>query len=402
MRGTEVVIGDVDDVAGCPACGAPAAEPFHLGEPVPVNSCLLLRDRAAAVEFPQGELALALCPACGLIWNSRFDPALTTYSQDYEETQGFSPTFQAFIRELAADWTQRYALGGGTVIEIGCGKGEFLVELARAGIGTGIGVDPGVQPSRIPDGLPLTWVQGLFPQDWPELRADAIVCRHTLEHIAGVREFLTSIREAIIEPDRTVLLFEVPDVRRVLDEVAFWDVYYEHSSYFSAGSLGRLFRAAGFEVLRIERAYSDQTVVVEARPAIGGLAGALPIEEDPAELAGAAARFARGHRAMVERWRDRIQTVAGSGGRTVLWGGGSKAVAFLAALGSGATLVDAVVDINPFKQNQYLAGSGHRVLAPKDLLTAEPSLVIVMNGAYRSEIGHELADLGLAPQLETL
>jgi SAM-dependent methyltransferase len=386
----------------CPACGAAAPEPFHVGEPVPVNSCLLLGDQAAAVDFPKGDLALALCPVCGLIWNCRYDPTLTTYSQDYEETQGFSPTFQAFIRDLATDWVERHALTGRTVVEIGCGKGEFLVEMARAGIGAGIGVDPGVQPARITEDVPVTWIQGLFPQDLPELDADAVICRHTLEHIAPVREFLASIRSAITDVERTVLLFEVPDVQRVLDEVAFWDVYYEHSSYFSAGSVGRLFRAAGFDVLSITRAYSDQTLLVEARPAVDGAAAELPIEEDPAALVEAAARFARGHRTMVEHWRDRIRTVHADGGRTVIWGGGSKGVAFLAALGADAALVDGVVDINPFKQNQYMAGTGHRVLAPKDLADAEPALVIVMNGAYRTEIVNELTDLGLAPTVEAL
>lgn len=367
-----------------------------------MNSCLLLADRDAARNFPKGELALALCPNCGLIWNCRYDPALTTYSQDYEETQGFSPTFQAFIKELAADWTDRYSLGGGSVIEIGCGKGEFLVEMARAGIGAGTGVDPGVQPSRITDDVPITWIQGLFPQDLPELDADAVICRHTLEHIAPVREFLTSIRAAITDPERTILLFEIPDVQRVLDEVAFWDIYYEHSSYFSAGSAGRLFRAAGFDVLRIERAYSDQTLLVEARVRVGGAESAFPIEEEPAELAAAAARFAADHQRMTRYWRDRIRAAKASGGRTIIWGGGSKGVAFLAALGSDSELVDGVVDINPFKQNQFMAGTGHRVLSPKSLVDLGPTLVIIMNDAYRSEIGQELAELGLAPIVESL
>lgn len=386
----------------CPACGGPAPAPFHVGEPVPVNSCLLLADRDAARNFPKGELALALCPACGLIWNCRYDSTLTTYSQDYEETQGFSPTFQAFIKELAADWTDRYSLRGRSVIEIGCGKGEFLVEMARAGIGSGVGVDPGVQPSRITDDVPITWIQGLFPHDLPDLDADAVVCRHTLEHIAPVREFLTSIRTAITKPERTVLLFEVPDVQRVLNEVAFWDVYYEHSSYFSAGSVGRLFRASGFEVLRIERAYSDQTLLVEARVGADGAASASPIEEDPAELAAAAARFASDHQRMTTYWRNRIRTAKATGGRTVIWGGGSKGVAFLAALGPDSDLVDGVVDINPFKQNQYMAGTGHRVLAPKSLVDLEPTLVIIMNEAYRTEIGQELTSLGLTPTVEAL
>ena len=386
----------------CPACGTAGPVPFHVGEDVPVNSCLLLADRDAAVTFPKGGLSLALCPECGLIWNCRFDPTRTTYSQDYEETQAFSPTFRAFIQRLAADWTERYSLSGGTVVEIGCGKGEFLVEMTRAGIAAGVGVDPGVQPARIADGVPVTWIQGIFPHDLPRLSADAVVCRHTLEHIAPVREFLTSIREAITDPDRTVVLFEVPDVQRVLDEVAFWDVYYEHSSYFSAGSVGRLFRATGFEVLRIERAYSDQTLLVEARVGHSGTAPALPIEEDPADLAAAAAQFATGYQRMVTHWRDRIRTVSATGGATVIWGGGSKGVAFLAALGPDSALVDGVVDINPFKQNQYMAGTGHQVLAPKDLIDLEPALVIVMNAAYRDEIGQELAGLGLAPIVEAL
>ena len=62
------------------------------------------------------------------------------------------------------------------------------------------------------------------------------------------------------------MLFELPDVRRVLDEVAFWDVYYEHCSYFSAGSLARLFRATGFEVLDLALDYDDQYLLLEARP----------------------------------------------------------------------------------------------------------------------------------------
>src|SRR5699024_12370089 len=112
-------------------CVTSGPVPFHVGEDVPVNSCLLLAYRDAAVTFPKGGLALALCPECGLIWNCRFDPTRTTYSQDYEETQAFSPTFQAFIQRLAADWPERCALRRRAVGEIGGAPGDVLAARAR-------------------------------------------------------------------------------------------------------------------------------------------------------------------------------------------------------------------------------------------------------------------------------
>ena len=65
------------------------------------------------------------------------------------------------------------------------------------------------------------------------------------------------------------LFFELPDTERVLDECAFWDIYYEHCSYFTPGSLERLFRRSGFEVTRQWKAFDDQYLMLEARPGAG-------------------------------------------------------------------------------------------------------------------------------------
>ena len=70
-----------------------------------------------------------------------------------------------------------------------------------------------------------------------------MLCRHTLEHIAPTGRFLRTIRNVIGDRSDTVVLFELPDAVRILREGAFWDINYEHCSYFSPGSLSRLFRA---------------------------------------------------------------------------------------------------------------------------------------------------------------
>lgn len=383
--------------ARCPACAASDLRGFHTAAGVPTNSCLLLGDASEARAFPTGRLDLAYCAACGFITNRAFDTRLAEYSGRYEETQGFSPRFVDFGRDLAKSWIERYDLHGRHVLEVGCGKGEFLVWLVEAGAGSGTGVDPGVHPERLEGAAAdqIEWVADFYDERWAGFEADALVCRHTLEHIYPVGDWLRMIRDNLGERSDTVVLFELPDVTRVLEEVAFWDVYYEHCAYFSAGSLARLFRRCGFEVLDVSLAFDDQYLLLEARPASrSASAEPLPIEDDLDRLALGVTTFQEGVTATLTRWRRELRAVASGGGRVVLWGGGSKAVAFLTGLDVGGDVAGAV-DINPHKQGRFIAGSGHQVLAPGELRGLRPELVVAMNPVYLDEIRRSLDNLGL-------
>ncbi|HEV8098893.1 MAG TPA: class I SAM-dependent methyltransferase, partial [Gaiellaceae bacterium] len=337
------------------------------------------------LSFPTGELRLALCPACGFVTNTAFDPLLQDYSLDYEETQAFSPHFVEFLEELARDWVERYDLRGKRVLEIGSGKGEFLLLLHELGVADAIGVDPGFVPGRVEERPGLRFLRELYSERHAGLEPDAIVCRHTLEHIQPVGDFVRGLRASL-------LLFELPDVLRVLREGAFWDLYYEHASYFSPGSLARLFRSAGHEVLELELTYDDQYILIEARPGEGGR---LPLEEPPGVVAQAVAEFRRVHGETESRWRERLAAAE----RPVIWGAGSKGVAFLTTLGAG---IELAVDVNPFKQERFLAGSGVQVVAPEALREYRPDLVVAMNPVYLGEIGSTLSGLGVETHLEAV
>jgi SAM-dependent methyltransferase len=228
---------------------------FYQVRDIPVHSVLLMRSQEQALNYPRRDLQLGFCPSCGFISNVLFDPSVHEYSTSYEETQGFSPTFNAFARQLAQRWVEEYELRGKTVLEIGCGKGEFLALLVELGVGKGIGIDPAFVPERLRTraGGRLEFVQDFYGEKYAHLQADAICCRHTLEHIAPTGEFMETIRRTVGSRQDTLLLFEVPDMSRILNEVAFWDIYYEHCSYFTTGAIARLFGHAGFKVLELAR-----------------------------------------------------------------------------------------------------------------------------------------------------
>lgn len=387
----------------CPACGHTPLEVFHTQSGVPVNSCLLVDTQAEAERFPRGDLRLGFCPECGFIANTAFDPSRAEYSQRYEETQGFSAHFRAFASELAQRWIDRYDIHGRDVLEIGCGKGEFLALMCEQGGNRGVGIDPSAIPGRLvsPAADRIRLLPEVYDERWADVPADVVVCRHTLEHIAPVQDFMQMVRRTIGERTDTVVLFELPDVARVLREIAFEDVYYEHCSYFSVGSLVRLFRRTGFEVLSADLVFDGQYVVVEARPGTVPVpARAIPGEDDLEELAQGVAGFRGGYQRLIQSWRDELAERARSGGRTAIWGSGSKAVSYLTALGAGAA--GCAVDINPYKQGKYLAGAGLQVSAPAALVDYDPDLVVAMNAVYVPEIQGELDRLGVTAELVTL
>ncbi len=385
----------------CPACGSTTVEVFHRVAGVPVNSVLLLDSRAEARSFPTGEIALGHCRGCAFVYNTAFDAARLEYSTRYEETQGYSPTFRAWHEALAARLVERHDLRGKRVVEVGCGKGEFLRLLVELGENHGVGFDPSYVPGRegaLARGT-LEFVQDFYGERYTDRKADFLCCKMTLEHIADVGAMMRTIRRTVGDED-TVVFFQVPDVLRILVERAFWDIYYEHCSYFSAGSLARLFRASGFDVLSVERDYDDQYLMIEARPSRGAPAPELAIENDREAIAALVEGFGRAMEVQLEGYRRTLAEHRVAGRRVVVWGSTSKGVAFLTTV-PGADVVEHVVDVNPHRQGHYMAKSGQLIVGPNALREIRPDVVLVMNPIYRDEIAEMLDSLGLAPELVT-
>ncbi|MCP4427746.1 MAG: methyltransferase domain-containing protein [Chloroflexi bacterium] len=391
----------VNDV--CPNCCAATMRLFYEAYQVPVHSVLLLHDRETAVTFPTGQITLGFCQKCGFVSNTAFDAGKQDYAGEYEATQGFSPTFNAFHRRLASDLIERFDLRGKHVVEIGCGMGEFLHLLCEMGDNTGTGFDPAYvrERSMIGDTDKINFIADYFSEKYVDTPGDFFACKMTLEHIPNTAEFVGMVRRTVGDDPGKVVFFQVPNARYVFGDVAFWDVYYEHCSYFSLGSIARMFRDVGFDAVDLWTDYDDQYLMIAARPGNGDNPR-LPQEDDLAEMAADVAHFTAQFGKLVDDWRRQFDAYKKDGRRVVIWGGGSKAVSFLTALGIGLDDVQYVVDINPNKTGAFMAGTGQEIVAPQFLPEYQPDAVIVMNPVYRDEIQRDLEEMGLSPQLLTV
>ena len=187
-------------------------------------------------------------PAHGLVHNAAFDGSLLAYDADYQNEQGHSPTFQTHLDDMLDLMDLHFA--GRSVIEVGCGKGVFLALLRERGhSATGIdptyeGNDPHIRRELF---TPATKQQ-----------ADALVLRHTLEHVDDPHSFLTHIRDA--NGGSGLIYIEVPCLDWILTHRAWFDFFYEHVNYFRLSDFHRLFGT----VLESGRLFGGQYLYVVA------------------------------------------------------------------------------------------------------------------------------------------
>ncbi len=386
----------------CTSCGAAGMEVFHAIDGVPTNSCILLPTREEALAYPCGDVRLAFCRHCGFISNIAFDPKLTEYSGRYEETQAFSPTFNAFHDKLAHALVERHDLRGKELIEIGCGKGEFLRLLCDLGPNHGLGFDPGYSEARgeSQGSSGFRVIRDFFSEKYTDRSADFVACKMTLEHIPTPNVFLGAAVRTVRADG--VIFIQVPESLRILRDCAFEDIYYEHCSYFSAGSLGRLFRQLGLRVLATHIEYDAQYLTVEATlPDAKRSSRAEPAFDDLDELASQVASFPTRVQAKLQEWQQHLARWQAQGKRVAIWGSGSKGVSFLTGI-PGAERVTHAVDINPYRHGYFMPKTGQEIVGPQQLRDIRPDAVVVMNRIYLPEIRAQIGELGLDPELLAL
>lgn len=385
----------------CTSCGS-SMRVFYSLNSVPVNSCILVNDVTEARDFPRGDIHLAFCDACGFIRNVAFDAKLTEYSGRYEETQGYSETFNSFHRGLVEELIERHDVRNKHCVEIGCGKGEFLALICQIGSNSGIGYDPSYDAARgiLGGDIDARVVRDFYGPEYGKNDADLVVCKMTLEHIERCSDFVGAARLALKNEPDALAFFQVPESLRIFRECAFEDIYYEHCSYFTPGSAARLFRSVGFDVLDIDVTYAGQYLTIEAANGAAGSSVPLGNEDAVEELAQLVEDFPVRCGARIQRWRDLVSDRA-TEGSVVIWGSGSKGVSFLHTL-EQPEAVHAAVDINPNRQSNFMLGTGQPIIGPEELRKIRPRTIIAMNSIYRSEIAVELEKLGIETELLTL
>ena len=380
----------------CPVCRSLNCHTFVELKGIPVHCNLLWKTREAALNAPVDNINLAFCGNCTHVFNSDFNPELMQYDECYENSLHFSAKFQEYANWLADQLIERHGLRNKTIIEIGCGKGDFLKLLCGKGDNHGIGFDNSYEEEEEINGgkTGIKFIKDFYSEKYSHYKADFILCRHVLEHIYNPGNFLNIIRQTINDEYDTKVFFEVPNLLWTLRDLSIWDIIYEHYSYFSSISLTQLFLRCGFRIHAIYETYQNQFICIEASPD-KDLARNVPFEiVTSGEIKRYADTFSSRLDDKIDEWKRKLEKISQRGQKVVLWGAGSKGVTFLNIMNI-SSFVEYIVDINPRKHGMFITGSGQEIVGPSFLMEYNPDIIIVMNPVYLDEVKTEVRNMGI-------
>lgn len=307
-----------------------------------------------AVNCPRGDIRIVEDAQTGLIYNEAFLPELMHYDSNYNNEQGISPFFRQHLN--AVKEIIHRELGNRDLVEVGCGKGFFLEMLLADGFEI-TGFDPTYE-GKNPRVVKEYFKPGILKP------SRGLVLRHVLEHVPNPYGFLCDLRDA--NGGAGLVYIEVPCFDWICEKRAWFDIFYEHVNYFRMVDFFKMFG----RIQSQGRLFGDQYLYVVAD---------LRTLQAPKYEKKNAVHFP-------EDFLRSLNLKNRTG--KIVWSGASKGVIFSLLRERIGKPVNAVVDVNPAKQNKFLPVTGLKVLSPEALMEQFPvgTTVYVMNSNYIDEI----------------
>lgn len=156
----------------------------------------------------------------------------------------YGADFWRFLEPLVNKISQPF------VLEIGCGGCLFLERLKNKGCGV-LGIDPSPFALQASKQKCIEIIQDFFPTKNLSVTPDLIFQVDVLEHIENPVSFLQSQRKVIA--DNGIVVVNVPNCSQSIAKGDISMALHQHVNMFDEVSLSNVFKAAGFEIIQLQR-----------------------------------------------------------------------------------------------------------------------------------------------------
>lgn len=321
-------------------------------------------DASALLQETGVNLEVCQCTGCGLVQLSN-QPV--PYYREVIRAAAVSEVVKDFKTRQFADFIQKYSLCRKKILEIGCGRGEFLSLLATLDVEAyGIEYSESAVVECVINGLNVS--RGYPDKDTGKLANgpfDGFVLLMFLEHMPDPNLALRTIHENLA--NGAIGLVEVPNFDLVLRNKLFSEFIGDHLLYFTKETLHSTLQLNGFDVLEFSKIRDDyvMSMIVKKRERLD-----VSLFYDYQEKI----------KKNITTYLNRFQAK-----RVAIWGAGHQALAII-ALTRISGKIRYVVDSAPFKQGKFTPATHVPVVPPAKLNSDPVDAVIIMAASYSDEV----------------
>lgn len=386
----------------------------------PPSNAYLLPDRLAQSEMWL-PLRIQVCEECWLVQTLDFTGREVLFDENYAYFSSFSSSWLAHAKNFVETAINRLGLDSRSkVVEVASNDGYLLQYVASAGIPC-FGVEPTHSTAQAAREKGITVFEEFFGAAYAhELKStegpvDLLIANNVLAHVPDINDFVTGV--ATLLKDDGVASFEFPHLLNMVRENQFDTAYHEHFSYLSLAAVRRIFQHNGLRVYDVERLSTHggslrvwaQRSDVYQRPCSDEY---LAIAEQEAEAGIETQVFytQAQERALQVKYQllKFLLDARTAGKKVIAYGAAAKGNTLFNFSGVKSDLVDAVIDLNPNKQNKFMPGSHIPIRGLSYLLENKPDYVLVLpwnlfdevRTQLRGQMHHEFKFVRAIPELQ--
>jgi SAM-dependent methyltransferase len=348
-------------------------------------------------------LRVFVCDSCFLVQTEEYKKSSEIFTDDYVYFSSMSTTWIEHCRHYSEMITERLGLDRcSRVIEIAANDGYLLQFFVKKGIPC-FGIEPAKSTAAAARNKGIHIIERFFNSGLADEiaerneTADLVIGNNVLAHVPELNDFVDGVR-IVLKPTGTAT-FEFPHLLRLIEYNQFDTIYHEHFSYFSLGTVSRVFSEHGLAIYDVEEVptHGGSLRVYAKRSDNEDLLVADRMQELMIRENEMGMRDIGFYLGFKDRVLDAKIDFIGflleakkEHRRVAGYGAAAKGNTLLNFCGIKADLIEYVVDASPSKQGRYLPGSRIPVVKEEVLKRDRPDYVIVFPWNIEHEITEQL------------
>jgi len=320
---------------------------------------------AASLKLERGiNLTVCQCSGCGLV---QLSDAPVSYYREVIRATTFSDVIKDSKMKQFSGFIQKYSLQGKKIIEIGCGRGEFISLLQPLDVKAyGLEFSDSAVAHCVENGFKV--FKGYLDSSDIKLKDgpfDAFLLLMFLEHMPEPNVVLRGIYNNLT--DGAIGLVEVPNFDMFLRNKLFSEFIGDHLLYFIRETLRTTMYLNGFDIIECSELRDDYVIsaVVKKRKKL-----------DISHFYDYQIKIETEINEYINRFNKK---------KVAIWGASHQALAII-ALTKIADKIRYVIDSASFKQGKYTPATHLPIVAPDSLSLDPVEAVIVMAASYSDEV----------------